>query len=156
MSTNPTTTPTQVTIDRVIETMSGLGTTLEGDISGRAAQANLNDFTVLFVLLDTVLIVRTDAATDVPSNTPDATLYLAANQVNSSYLDARAIVVTRDATLTVRTESELNVAAGLTDEQLGDALERAVNAVLETQDAMVVLAEQMEQLRDQAAGNETG
>lgn len=147
MSTNSTTTPTQVTIDRVIETMDGLGTTLEGDISGRAAQANINDFAVLVVLLDTVLIVRADAATDTPSDSPDAVIYLAANQVNSTFLDARAIVVNRGETLVVRTEAELGVAAGLTDAQLSAALRSAFDGIVTCQDAMHALVEDFEALR---------
>lgn len=147
MTTNPTTAPAQVTIDRVIETMSELGTTLESDISGRAAQANLNDFTVLVVLLDTVLIVRADAATDTPSDSPDAVIYLAANQVNSTFLDARAIVVNRGETLVVRTEAELGVAAGLTDAQLSAALRSAFDGIVTCQDAMHALVEDFEALR---------
>ena len=72
MSTS-TSTP-QVTIERIIEQMRGHGIELSDDPTGRVAHANLNDFHVLFVLLDTVLIVRADAETDVPSASTDPSL----------------------------------------------------------------------------------
>lgn len=136
-----------VTIDRVISAMRDMGIELADDRSGRAAHANINDFQVLFVLLDTVLIVRADAATDTPANSTDAVLYLAANQVNSTYLDARAIVVNRGETLIIRTEADISVPAGLSDQQLTSALRAAVDGVLACQDAMVALSEDMETLR---------
>lgn len=137
MSTNPE----LVTIDRVIAAAGELGFSLDDDLSGRAAHAHVSGFDVLVVLLDTVLIVRADAATDTPANSTDATLYFAANQVNSTHLDARALVVNRTETLIVRTEAELNVAAGLTDAQLESALKVAFDGVMQAQDAMVALTE---------------
>lgn len=137
MSTNPE----LVTIDRVIASAAELGFSLEDDLSGRAAHAHVSGFDVLVVLLDTVLIVRADAATDLPSDTTDAILYFAANQVNSTLVDARALVVNRTDTLVVRTESETTVAAGLTDAQLQSALKVAFDAVMQAQDAMVAVTE---------------
>lgn len=148
MSTN--TTVAMVTVDRVVEAMQRLGTTLVPDASGRAAHATINGFEVMFVILDSVMIVRTASATEISSDSPDATLYLAANQVNSVVLGARAIVVNREANLTLRTETEIQVAAGLSDEQLSSALKRGVDAILSAQDALKVTAEEFEKLRDSA------
>ena len=140
MSTNPE----QVTIDRVIAAAAELGFSLDDDLSGRAAHAHVSGFDVLVVLLDTVLIVRADAATDIPSDSTDATLYFAANQVNSTFVDARALVVNRTETLIVRTEAEINVAAGLNDAQLQNALKVAFDGIIQTQDAMVALSETLQ------------
>ncbi|QPK82436.1 YbjN domain-containing protein [Corynebacterium qintianiae] len=145
-------TSTFVTIDRVIAAMENHGISLVDDPSGRTAHANINGFEVMFVILDSVLIVRTASATEVPSDTPDPTLYLAANQLNSSLAGARAIVVNRQQNITVRTEAEIQVAAGLTEQQLSSALKRAVDGILHAQDALTVTAEHFEQLRDDAAG----
>lgn len=139
MSTN--TPASQVTIDRIIDQMRGHGVELADDPTGRVAHANLNDFHVLFVLLDTVLIVRADAETDTPADSTDPSLYLAANQTNSSLLGCRAVVANRGETILVRTESEIHVAAGMTDEQLSSALRRATDQVMYAQNTMKVLSE---------------
>lgn len=137
-------TATMVTIDRVKAAMANHGIELSDDPTGRAGHANVNGFNLLFVLLDSVLIARADSVTDIPNDSPDATMYLAANQVNSTYLDARALVVNKTETIVIRTESEISVGAGLTDEQLSTALKRAVDGVLETQDAMLALKDEIE------------
>lgn len=142
---------TLVTIDRVIRTMSTHGVEVTDDPSGRAGHANVNGYNLLFVLLDSVLIVRADSVTDTPADTADATLYLAANQVNSSYLDARALVVNRTEHIVVRTEAEVQVGAGLSDDQLESSLKAAVDGVLETQDAVRVLVGEIQE-QAQAAG----
>lgn len=142
---------TLVTIDRVIRTMSTHGVEVTDDPSGRAGHANVNGYNLLFVLLDSVLIVRADSVTDTPADTADATLYLAANQVNSSYLDARALVVNRTEHIVVRTEAEVQVGAGLSDAQLESSLKAAVDGVLETQDAMRALVGEIQE-QAQAAG----
>lgn len=147
MSTNAT---TLVTIDRVAEALSGHDITVETDASGRAAHANLNGYNVLFVLLDSVLIARADAATETPSDTPDPTVYLAANQINSSFLDGRALVVNKGDQLVIRTESEHQVAAGMTDEQLSSALKRSLDGIMRGQDAMHALIEEITKARDSA------
>ena len=59
--------------------------------------------------------------------------------MNSSYLDARALVVNRTENIVVRTEEDIQVSAGLSDDQLAAALKAAVDGVLETQDAMRAL-----------------
>ena len=141
---------TLVTIDRVIAAMTVRGVEVTDDPSGRAGHANVNGYNLLFVLLDSVLIVRADSVTDTPSDTADATLYLAANQVNSSYLDARALVVNRTENLVVRTEAEIQVGAGLSEVQLEQALQAAVDGVLETQDAMRALVSEIQQQAESA------
>ena len=135
---------TLVTIDRVIKAMAGHDVEVSDDPSGRAVHTNVNGYSLLFVLLDSVLIVRADSVTDTPADTPDATLYLAANQVNSSYLDARALVVNRTENLVVRTEAEVQVGAGLADDQLSNSLKAAVDGVLATQDAMRALVSEIQ------------
>lgn len=152
MSTNTT---QLVTIDRVADALAGLDVTVQTDASGRAAHANINGYNVLFVLLDSVLIARADAATETPSDTPDPTLYLAANQVNSSFLDARALVVNKADTLIIRTESENQVAAGMTDEQLSSALKRSLDGLMRGQDAMHALIEEITSAREAAQKTES-
>ncbi|MCT2338900.1 YbjN domain-containing protein [Corynebacterium sp. p3-SID1056] len=147
MSTNTT---QLVTIDRVAKALEGLDITVQTDASGRAAHANINGYNVLFVLLDSVLIARADAATETPSDTPDPTVYLAANQVNSSFLDARALVVNKAKTLVIRTEAENQVAAGMTDEQLSSALKRSLDGLMRGQDAMHALIEEITSARESA------
>ncbi|AIJ33648.1 Uncharacterised protein [Corynebacterium imitans] len=152
MSTNTT---QLVTIDRVADALAGLDVTVQTDASGRAAHANINGYNVLFVLLDSVLIARADAATETPSDTPDPTVYLAANQVNSSFLDARALVVNKADTLIIRTESENQVAAGMTDEQLSSALKRSLDGLMRGQDAMHALIEEITSAREAAQKTES-
>ncbi|OHF36524.1 YbjN domain-containing protein [Corynebacterium sp. HMSC074A01] len=152
MSTNTT---QLVTIDRVVDALADLDVTVQTDASGRAAHANINGYNVLFVLLDSVLIARADAATETPSDTPDPTVYLAANQVNSSFLDARALVVNKADTLIIRTESENQVAAGMTDEQLSSALKRSLDGLMRGQDAMHALIEEITSAREAAQETES-
>lgn len=152
MSTNTT---QLVTIDRVAGALAGLDVTVQTDASGRAAHANINGYNVLFVLLDSVLIARADAATETPSDTPDPTMYLAANQVNSSFLDARALVVNKADTLIIRTESENQVAAGMTDEQLSSGLKRSLDGLMRGQDAMHALIEEITSAREAAQKTES-
>lgn len=152
MSTNTT---QLVTIDRVADALADLDVTVQTDASGRAAHANINGYNVLFVLLDSVLIARADAATETPSDTPDPTVYLAANQVNSSFLDARALVVNKADTLIIRTESENQVAAGMTDEQLSSALKRSLDGLMRGQDAMHALIEEITSAREAAQETES-
>ncbi|WIM68920.1 YbjN domain-containing protein [Corynebacterium breve] len=135
-----------VTLDRIEAAMKEHGVELARDDSRDMATANLNGFLVGFALLSSVLIVRADAMTDIPNDDPNATLYLAANQVNSTAFGARAVVVNRTEKLVVRTERELPIAAGLNDEQLSTTLKSAVDAVLASQDAMVTVIEHFEEI----------
>lgn len=144
MSTNPA----PVTLDRVEAVMATREITLVRDEAREIAQANLNGYTVIFAILGSVLVVRADATTDIPSDDANATLYLAANQVNSTSFGARAVIVNKAENLIVRTERELPIAAGLNDEQLSHTLQSAVDAVLASQDAMVAVVEQLDQLME--------
>ena len=53
--------------------------------------------------------------------------------------------------LVVRTERDIPAAAGMTDEQLTTALKKAVDAVINGQDAMVSAAEEMAKLGSETA-----
>lgn len=152
---NQISTPSQVTIDRVIAAAAEHGIEVADDPTGRAGHAVVNGYNLLFVLLDSVLIARADSQTDTPADSPDATLYLGANQVNSAYLDARALVVNKTENIIVRTENDIPVAAGLTDEQLSTALKRAIDGVLETQAAMVAMVEEIGNQREQLEQEES-
>ena len=95
------------------------------------------------VLLDSVFIIRADSETDTAADSPDASYYLAANEVNSSLIGARAIVGNRAENIVVRTEAEQSVAAGMTDAQLRSAILTAVNGVVSAHNAMKALHEQI-------------
>ena len=82
-------------------------------------------------------------------------MYLAANQVNSSFLDARALVVNKADTLIIRTESENQVAAGMTDEQLSSGLKRSLDGLMRGQDAMHALIEEITSAREAAQKTES-
>ncbi|MHA2789068.1 YbjN domain-containing protein [Corynebacterium sp. S7] len=143
MSNNsqPSSVATTVTLDRIDQTMRGHGIELARDDARNIGQANINGFTVTFALLSSVVIVRADALTEVPSENADATFYLAANQVNSTSFGARAVIVDKLDNLIVRTERELPLAAGLNDDQLSAGLKSAVDGLIATQDAMAAVTE---------------
>jgi hypothetical protein len=141
--------PTVVTIDRIIDTMKGFDVELERMGDKDVATANLNDLPVTFAVLGSVFIVRADTVTEQTVTEADPTLYLAANQVNSVGLGARATVVDRTEHLIVRTERDVSIAAGMNDEQLSASLRSAVDAVLSTQDAMKAAADELSELRAQ-------
>lgn len=128
--------PTPVSIDRVITMLGRRGIELQTDATSRAAQGSVHGCGLLLVLLDSVLIVRIDSPTDVRSDSSDATLYYAANKVNSAQVEARALVVNRTENLTLRAEAEIPVAAGMTDEQLSTCTHAAVKAVVACQRAL--------------------
>lgn len=144
MSSNDLTT---ITIDRIIDTMKGFDVELERMADNDVATANLNDLPVTFAVLGSVFIVRADTVTGQTLNDADPTLYLAANQVNSVGLGARATIVDRAEHLIVRTERDVAIAAGMNDEQLAASLRSTVDAVLSTQDAMTAAAEELAELR---------
>lgn len=150
MSTNSENTPaveaTQVTLDRIDQAMRGHGIELARDDARNLGQANINGFNVAFALLTSVVIVRADAMTEVPSESADATFYLAANQVNSTTFGARAVIVDKLENLIVRTERELSLPAGLTDEQLSAGLKAAVDGVIAAQEAMAAVTERIDEV----------
>ena len=136
-----------VSIDRVIDMMKGFDVELERMGDNEVATANLNDLPVTFAVLGSVFIVRADTVTEQTLNDADPTLYLAANQINSVGLGARATIVDRAEHLIVRTEHDVAIAAGMNDEQLAASLRAAVDSVLSTQDAMTAAAEELSELR---------
>ncbi|AWB84082.1 YbjN domain-containing protein [Corynebacterium liangguodongii] len=131
-----------VTAERVASTLGSHGIEATTDASGRGVHATVGDVEVMLVILDSVLIARTASVTEVSSGTPDPKLYLAANQVNAAYPHARCIVVNREENITLRTEAELPIAAGLDGAQLDSALTRAINAVTHAQDMLKAVSEQ--------------
>ena len=157
--TNPATTPAEdphalpeVTLDRIIEAMKTFDIELE-PVTGRgdAATANLNGLPCMFAVLESVAIVRCDVPTDVNYAKADAGLFLAANQINSVAMGARAVIADFDGMLLVRTEADIPCAAGMTDEQLAAALRASVDGVINAQNAMVAAAEEMAKLGSESA-----
>lgn len=136
-------TPSLVTIDRIVDAASPSGIGLTADATGRAAHGTHEELELMVVLLDSVFIVRGDSVTDTAADSPDATYYLAANEVNSTLIGAHAIVGNRTENIVIRTEAEQSVAAGMTDEQLRSAVSGAVNAVVSAHNAMVALSERI-------------
>lgn len=141
-----------VTIERVIEAMAGFDVTLEKlEEHENAATANLNSLPMLFVMLDSVLIVRCDVPTDASYSQADAGLFLAANQINSVSFGARAAIAELDDQLIVRTERDVAINAGLSPKQLAAAVKAAVDGVVSAQNAMVASAQEMAKLGSQSA-----
>ena len=122
-------------------------------VTGRddAATANLNGLPCMFAVLESVAIVRCDVPTDVNYAKADAGLFLAANQINSVAMGARAVIADFDGMLLVRTEADIPCAAGMTDEQLAAALRASVDGVINAQNAMVAAAEEMAKLGSESA-----
>lgn len=147
-------TPSLVTIDRIVDAASQSGIGITADESGRAAHGTHEELQLMVVLLDSVFIVRADSETDTAADSPDATYYLAANEVNSTLIGARAIVGNRAENLVVRTEAEQSVAAGMTDEQLRSAVSAAVNGVVSAHNAMSALSEQIAEAQAAAETND--
>lgn len=144
-----------VTIDRIVDAAAQADIGVEADSTGRVAQGLHEDLQIMIVLLDSVFIARADSATDTPADTPEATLYLAANEVNSTLVGARAIVGNRSENLIVRTESEVHCAAGMNDPQLRATVTDAVDKVVSAHNAMVVLSEQIEAAQAEVEQAET-
>lgn len=142
-NTTPDGAPGVVTIDRIVDAASQSGIGLTADGAGRAAHGSHEELELMVVLLDSVFIVRADSVTETAADSPDATYYLAANEVNSTLIGARAIVGNRAENIVVRTEAEQSVAAGLNDEQLRSAVSKSVNSVVSAHNAMVALSEQI-------------
>lgn len=150
--TNQAAAQPQVDLDRVIEAMKTFDIELTA-VEGRddAATANLNGLPCLFAVLDSVAIVRCDVPTDASYAKADAGLFLAANQINSVALGARAVITEHEGLLVVRTERDIACAAGMPDEQLAASLKVAVDGVIGAQDAMVASAEEMAKLGSETA-----
>ncbi|KQB85839.1 YbjN domain-containing protein [Corynebacterium lowii] len=134
---------TTLTFERVTQAMKSFNITLWPTEDPNVATANLNGFRVTFALLNSVLIVRADKPTDLASDSGIPTLHLAANQVNCSGFGVKAVVSDREENLVVRTECDLPIAAGISDEQLRPALGGAVDEVLAGQDRVARAAEEL-------------
>ncbi len=149
--TTANSTPSLVTIDRIVDAFAQSGVAITADSTGRVAQGSHDNLELMVVLLDSVFIVRADSATDTAADSPDANYYLAANEVNSTLIGARAIVGNKSDNLIIRTEAEVSVAAGMTDEQLRSASDSAVKAIVAAHNAMVALAEQFREAQAKLA-----
>lgn len=149
--TTANSTPSLVTIDRIVDAFAQSGVGITADSTGRVAQGSHDNLELMVVLLDSVFIVRADSTTDTAADSPDANYYLAANEVNSTLIGARAIVGNKSDNLIIRTEAEVSVAAGMTDEQLRSASDSAVKAVVDAHNAMVALAEQFREAQAKLA-----
>lgn len=136
----PTPKPIAVTLDRVVAIMREFGIELSvADSQGKnasVASANLNGYPVMFALLDSVLIVRTDKATETTIADGDPRWHLACNQVNCFNFAAKAVVMDRTEKAVVRAEKDIPIAAGLNDIQLSAMLKNAIDHVLAIQDAV--------------------
>ena len=149
--TTANSTPSLVTINRIVNAFAQSGVGITADSTGRVAQGSHDNLELMVVLLDSVFIVRADSATDTAADSPDANYYLVANEVNSTLIGARAIVGNKSDNLIIRTEAEVSVAAGMTDEQLRSASESAVKAIVGAHNAMVALAEQFREAQAKLA-----
>lgn len=140
MSSTDTPKPIAVTLDRVVAIMREFGIELSvADSQGKnasVASANLNGYPVMFALLDSVLIVRTDKATETTIADGDPRWHLACNQVNCFNFAAKAVVMDRTEKAVVRAEKDIPIAAGLNDIQLSAMLKNAIDHVLAIQDAV--------------------
>ena len=140
MSSTDTPKPIAVTLDRVVAIMREFGIELSvADSQGKnasVASANLNGYPVMFALLDSVLIVRTDKATETTIADGDPRWHLACNQVNCFNFAAKAVVMDRTENAVVRAEKDIPIAAGLNDIQLSAMLKNAIDHVLAIQYAV--------------------
>lgn len=136
------------TIERVSQAMREFDVELTKVDDKEIATANLNDTLCTFAVLGSAMVVRSEVATDIDFDKADAGLFLAANQINSTSIGARAVIAEHSGKLLVRTERDIVVAAGISDEQLKVSLKPAVDGVIRAQDAMVAAAEEMRKLNE--------
>ncbi|MEY8208748.1 YbjN domain-containing protein [Corynebacterium sp. MNWGS58] len=136
------------TIERVSQAMREFDVELTKVDDKEIATANLNDTLCTFAVLGSAMVVRSEVATDIDFDKADAGLFLAANQINSTSIGARAVIAEHSGKLLVRTERDIVVAAGISDEQLKVSLKAAVDGVIRAQDAMVAAAEEMRKLNE--------
>ena len=136
------------TIERVSQAMREFDVELTKVDDKEIATANLNDTLCTFAVLGSAMVVRSEVATDIDFDKADAGLFLAANQINSTSIGARAVIAEHSGKLLVRTERDIVVASGISDEQLKVSLKAAVDGVIRAQDAMVAAAEEMRKLNE--------
>ncbi|QGU07512.1 hypothetical protein COCCU_07895 [Corynebacterium occultum] len=132
-----------VDFPRITETMASFGVELIPGENETVTTANLNGTMVTFALLSSVLIIRADVPTEEITEQGDPTLHLACNQVNSRTFAAKAAIVDRSEKLIVRTEHDVLVAAGMSDDQLHSNIQEAVDTVLAAQTAVQQAAQEI-------------
>lgn len=125
--------PLAINLDRVTAAMSAFEITLRViDPQRGIAMANLNGAEFVFMALPSTLVIRSDRAC--PTGEISG-LCIAANSVNNSTVVGSVTVVDRTTPPLLRAEVENPCAAGLTDKQLGAALETSINIVFKLFDA---------------------
>ncbi|APT84844.1 hypothetical protein [Corynebacterium aquilae] len=128
----------EVTMDRVIAAMRAfdveLGEPQSTAVPGAVVTGiNLNGFDVHFILMGGYLIVRADKPTGEKTDDANPALFLSCQNVNQGSPLPKSVVIDRTPELIVRSEVEILIGAGMTDEQLGLNLGAAVDGVLEAQ-----------------------
>ncbi|PRQ11951.1 hypothetical protein C1Y63_03610 [Corynebacterium sp. 13CS0277] len=129
----------EVTMERVREVMRTFNVELseprQMEFQGAVVSGvNLNNFDVHFIVMGGYLLVRADHPTGEKTEDGDPGLFLAAHTVNSSSPLPKSVILDRTPELIVRTEVEMIIGAGMTDEQLHTYLGAAIDGVLEAQD----------------------
>lgn len=133
-----------VSIERLTEAMKRFD--IELDIlnaEAGVAAANLNGTQIMFVALNSVVIVRGERPTDSPSINADPTYYMAANEANGGTMYATAVIMDKGANLAVRAEVEYSIIAGMHDNQLAETTARAIDNVLATLDRVEVIQKEL-------------
>ncbi|MDO4686362.1 MAG: YbjN domain-containing protein [Corynebacterium sp.] len=131
-----------VTLERVSQVMKEFGITLTPQ--EEVATANLNGYPVTFAVINrSVLIIRADSTTDEPVSDGNPTKFLACNHFNAYNFQCKAAIMDRIEHIIIRTECEVMVAAGMTDNQLRAAVKECVDNVLQAQKAIAQLADSM-------------
>lgn len=125
--------PLTINLDRVTAAMSTFGITLRViDAQRGIAMANLNGAEFVFMALPSTLVVCSDRTC---SSGELSGLCIAANSVNNSTVLGAVTIVDRTTPPLLRAEVENPCSAGLTDKQLGAALETSINIVFKLFDA---------------------
>lgn len=147
MTTDVVPTPTPVTIDRVAMIMKEFGIDLavanDQGSGSQVATANLNGHHVLFAVIGSVLIIRSDRQTEMATADGNPAWHLACNQVNCFNFAAKAVVVDRAEKIVVRAEKDVPIAAGLNDIQLSVMLKNGIDNVLAIQDSVAQAGESL-------------
>lgn len=131
-----------VTLERVRTAMQDFG--IELVPHEEIATANLNGYPVTFAVIGrAILIVRADCTTDEPVADGNPAKFLACNHFNAFNFQCKAAIMDRIENIVIRTECEIMVAAGMTDDQLRAALKESVDHILQAQKAIAQLADSM-------------
>ncbi|WJZ02788.1 YbjN domain-containing protein [Corynebacterium freiburgense] len=133
---------TAVNLERVSDIMKEFGISLTPQ--EELATANLNGYPVTFAVINrSVLIIRADSSTEEPVADGNPTKFLACNHFNAYNFQCKAAIMDRVENIIIRTECEIMVAAGMTDDQLRAAVKEGVDNVLQAQQAIAQLADSM-------------